>query len=241
MFQKSFFIASLLFSLSFLVSCYSTYKHSTQKHSDHKQHHKHSKKSCSHSKKSCSHSKKSCSHSKKSCSHSKKSCCGSNGLSGKAYVTPVNTGGPKGFVIFEKADHKKVRVRAKITNLKANQKFGFHVHEFGDCSDKALKAGGHLIVHPHRHKKSFFNKKRTPSLHGGPLSPEKHAGDLGNLSSDSKGEALYDKVLPGHFRKFLGRSVIVHAKEDDLKTQPTGNSGERIACGIIGATLTESQ
>ena len=211
MYKKNFLIISLLFSFVFLIGCQSTHK---------------------------------------------KACCRLPSISGKAAVKAVNSRGPKGFVIFEKADHGKshgkshhgkshkrgkVRVRAEITNLKPNQKFGFHVHEFGDCSDKALKAGGHLISYHHKSKRSFHKNKKILQ-HGSPLSPNKHLGDLGNLSSNSKGKASYNEVLNnGHFKSFLGRSVIIHEKEDDLTSQPTGNSGSRIACGVIVASLPEPQ
>ncbi len=167
-----------------------------------------------------------------------KKCCGFTKISGKASLTPLQTGGPKGFVTFERVSSKRgqVRVKAEVTNLKANQKFGFHVHEFGDCSDKALKVGGHLSFNHHKH-----HKHKKPSQHGGPLSPNKNLGDLGNLSSDSKGKASYDQVLKGRLKMFLGRSVIIQNKKDNVKTQTTGNSGAKIACGIIGASLSESQ
>ncbi len=74
--------------------------------------------------------------------------------------------------------------------------------------------------------------------HGGPHDAERHVGDLGNLTADENGKAtvkLEDKML-GLFgpHSIIGRSLIVHAKADDLKSQPAGNAGGRIACAVIG-------
>jgi len=74
--------------------------------------------------------------------------------------------------------------------------------------------------------------------HGAPMDMTRHAGDMGSLEADAAGKAhleYIDQKLsfegPG---SIMGRSIIVHAKEDDLKTQPTGNAGPRVACGVIG-------
>jgi Cu-Zn family superoxide dismutase len=74
--------------------------------------------------------------------------------------------------------------------------------------------------------------------HGGPMDHMRHAGDLGNLEADVNGNATVDYTDPmlsmrGDY-SIIGLSVVVHQKEDDLKTQPTGNSGPRVACGVIG-------
>jgi Cu-Zn family superoxide dismutase len=116
-----------------------------------------------------------------------------------------------------------VLVVADVYNLTPG-KHGFHVHEHGDCSaHDASSAGGH------------FNPGKTK--HGGPDSAERHAGDLGNLEADKDGKAHYSRVdkmitLNGS-DSIVTRSVVVHAGEDDFVTQPTGNSGPRIACGVI--------
>ena len=104
-------------------------------------------------------------------------------------------------------------------------KHGFHIHEFGDCSQLDGKsAGGH------------FNP--TAKNHGGPESIERHVGDLGNLVAGEDGIAHYewmDKMLSFSVENsIIGRAIIVHAGEDDLTTQPTGNAGARLACGVIG-------
>jgi Cu-Zn family superoxide dismutase len=119
-----------------------------------------------------------------------------------------------------------VRVVADVEGLTPDQKHGFHVHEFGDCtSPDATSAGDH------------YNPDKHP--HGDPAKDEhRHAGDLGNLEADATGKAKYDRVvknasLAGDNAPFLGRSVIVHAKPDDFG-QPTGNAGARIGCGAIG-------
>jgi len=75
--------------------------------------------------------------------------------------------------------------------------------------------------------------------HGGPYEPERHAGDLGNINFDKQGVAAFNFVVggisvsSGKKDGIIGRSVIVHAAADDLETDPTGNSGGRVACGII--------
>jgi Cu-Zn family superoxide dismutase len=122
-----------------------------------------------------------------------------------------------------------VRVTAEIEGLKPNAKHAFHIHEWGDvtCMDGKC-AGGH------------YNPAGAP--HGGPDSEQHHAGDLGNLETDAKGVARLDRVfngltIAGERDPILGRSVIIHAGEDDFTTQPTGIVGEgaaRIARGVIG-------
>lgn len=121
-----------------------------------------------------------------------------------------------------------VRIIADVAGLKPG-KHGFHIHEHGDCgSPDASSAGGH------------FNP--THKKHGGPDSAERHVGDLGNLEANSQGLAHYDRVdsvisLNGP-QSIIGKSIIVHADEDDLVSDPTGNAGKRIACGeIVESTI----
>ena len=100
-----------------------------------------------------------------------------------------------------------------------------HLHEKGDCSaPDAASAGGH------------FNPGTT--LHGAPDAAQHHAGDFGNMNvgADGKGHVELDTTLltvASGPSSVLDRAVIVHAKEDDLKTQPTGNAGGRIGCGVV--------
>jgi Cu-Zn family superoxide dismutase len=118
-----------------------------------------------------------------------------------------------------------VQVQAEITGLTPGN-HGFHVHEFGDCSaTDASSAGAH------------FNPTHKP--HAGPDTDERHVGDMGNVEADASGTAKLEYVdhqisLTNDERSVIGRSVVVHAKADDLKTQPAGDSGARVACGVIG-------
>jgi superoxide dismutase, Cu-Zn family len=130
----------------------------------------------------------------------------------------------KGKVTFtQKGD--EVEIVGEFTGLQPG-KHGFHVHEFGDCSMADGKcAGGH------------FNPEGMP--HAGPDDAKRHVGDLGNLEADGQGHASYNRTdsmikLNGP-HSIIGRSLIVHAKPDDFKTQqPPGNAGDRIGCGVIG-------
>jgi Cu-Zn family superoxide dismutase len=118
----------------------------------------------------------------------------------------------------------QVQVVADIENLTPG-KHGFHIHDKGDCSaPDAMSAGGH------------FNP--THQHHGGPHTAERHVGDFGNIEADASGKAHLEwkgKLDLSGPNSIIGKSVIVHEKEDDLKTDPTGNSGARFACGVINA------
>jgi Cu-Zn family superoxide dismutase len=116
-----------------------------------------------------------------------------------------------------------VQVVADITGLTPG-KHAFHIHEFGDCSaPDAASAGSH------------FNPTNQP--HGAPDAGQHHVGDFGNLEADNSGKAHLE--LKSSALKFsgdnsiLGHAVIVHEKVDDF-SQPVGNAGGRVACGVIG-------
>ncbi|MYE07645.1 MAG: hypothetical protein F4X95_02705 [Oligoflexia bacterium] len=153
-----------------------------------------------------------------SCAHRKYKKYKKEGL---AILSPVNNSEVKGWVHFHKIERKKVLVTAEVTGLEPNKKYGFHIHQYGDCRENGKQAGGHLSYH----------KK---SKHGAPDSKKKHIGDLGNLVTGKTGTAHYQNILDICMYKTGGRSVIVHANEDDLKSQPSGNSGPYIGCGVIG-------
>jgi Cu-Zn family superoxide dismutase len=140
-----------------------------------------------------------------------------------ANLSPTKGNSVSGTVIFTKVEGG-VKIVADVTGLTPGQ-HGFHIHEFGDCSaPDATSAGGH------------FNPHHTQ--HGSPDAAARHAGDFGNLEADASGKAHYERVdttisLDGA-DSIVGHGVIVHEKADDLKTQPTGNAGARVACGVIG-------
>jgi Cu-Zn family superoxide dismutase len=150
-------------------------------------------------------------------------------LKAVAVLHPTAGNNVSGTVTFtEVADG--VQVRAEITGLPPGN-HGFHVHEFGDCSAAdASSAGAH------------FNPAHKP--HAGPDAPERHVGDMGNVQADASGKAKLEYVdhqisLTNEERSAIGRSVVVHAKADDLKSQPAGDSGARVACGVIGRAKSQ--
>ena len=117
-----------------------------------------------------------------------------------------------------------VHFTGTVTGLPAGV-HGFHIHETGDCSaPDGSSAGGH------------FNPTGAP--HGGPQSAERHLGDLGNITADASGNAEVNihaggVTLGEGENAIMGKAIIVHAGADDLTTQPTGDAGARLACGVI--------
>lgn len=140
-----------------------------------------------------------------------------------AVLHPTRGSNVTGTVYFSRTPNG-VQVTADVMGLSPG-KHGFHIHEFGDCTaPDGTSAGGH------------FNPENRP--HAGPEQANRHVGDLGNIEADAGGNAHY--VRTDTQLKFdgsdsiIGRGVIVHAGADDLVSQPSGNAGPRVACGVIG-------
>lgn len=111
-----------------------------------------------------------------------------------------------------------------------------HVHEKGDCSGKDAAAAG-----------EHFNPEGKK--HGAPSSAERHAGDFGNIDIPKEGRAelTLEVVSPPRvnemvdWEEYIGKSIVIHKGEDDFQSQPAGNSGDRIACGVIRTMKTVSE
>jgi Cu-Zn family superoxide dismutase len=119
-----------------------------------------------------------------------------------------------------------VRLTGNLEGLPPNAEFGFHIHEKGDCSaPDASSAGEH------------FNP--SSAQHGNPSGDVHHDGDMLNVKSNGQGMAEVSAEARGvtlhgsQATDVLGRAVVLHAKPDDYSSQPAGNSGARIACGVI--------
>lgn len=140
-----------------------------------------------------------------------------------ANLEPTQGNNTRGTVTFTQMG-EVVRIQANITGLAPGQ-HGFHIHENGDCSNNAEAAGGH------------YNPAGTP--HGGPHAPvgQRHVGDFGNIEAGADGTATFERtdslVTLSGMNSVVGKAVVVHAGADDLQSQPSGNSGARVACGVI--------
>jgi len=135
-------------------------------------------------------------------------------VSGKLSVMPMGDG---------------VHLRGEVGGLGANATHAIHIHEKGDCSAAdASSAGGH------------FNPSGSP--HGRVSSSAHHGGDMDNIVSNAEGVATVDvhasgvTLGGGAANDVAGKAVVVHAAPDDYTSQPTGNAGGRVACGVINVT-----
>ncbi len=119
-----------------------------------------------------------------------------------------------------------VRVEAKIDGLKPNAEHGFHVHAVADCSGDGTQTGAH------------FNPEKNPHTHPG--QPHRHAGAMFNLRTDANGTGRLSQdvssitLTPGPM-SIIGQPVITHRDPDDYRSQPLGNAGPRVGCGLIAA------
>ena len=134
-------------------------------------------------------------------------------VSGKLTLAPMGDG---------------VHITGEIGGLTAGGTHGFHIHEKGDCSAAdASSAGGH------------FNP--AGEAHGRASAPHHHLGDNDNIVADANGVAHVNAHFAGAVLggggadDIVGKAVVVHADADDYTSQPSGNAGGRIACGVITA------
>jgi len=146
-----------------------------------------------------------------------------HGRHAMAELSPASGSSVHGTVHFHETS-TGVKVVAKISGLTPGE-HGFHIHEKGDCSAPDASSAGAHFNPSHQH-------------HDGPYGPERHVGDFGNIEADSSGKGHLvwkGKLDLSGENSIIGKSVIVHEKEDDLKTDPSGNSGARFGCGVIEA------
>lgn len=153
------------------------------------------------------------------------SCHDSKHVTAEAIMQPKSGSQVSGKIFFKQAGDKLL-ITSDVKGLTPNQKHGFHIHEKGDCSARdASSAGGHFAPMEHSH--------------GAPGDKKHHAGDLGNIEANAYGIAKVGKdsnslsLIVNDKKSIIGKAVIIHKKSDDLKSQPSGSAGARIACGII--------
>lgn len=144
-------------------------------------------------------------------------------------LAPTEGSKTSGIITFTKTSDG-ILIEGTISGLEPESAHGFHIHQYGDVSGKdGKKTGGH------------FNPHGTD--HAGPDADMRHVGDLGNVVADKKGNATYkrlDKTISFEGENnIVGRGMILHAGTDDMKSQPTGAAGARIAQGVIGIASAE--
>ncbi len=141
-----------------------------------------------------------------------------------ATLSPSATSGVSGIVVFS-GGSTSVDVHVTAAGLMPGSIHGFHVHDVGNCaSADFMSAGDH------------FNPTHKPH---GPQDKPHHAGDMPSLIADPSGKIdarfTLEGVTLGGVDGFVGHAVILHATADNFDAQPSGNSGARVACGVIAA------
>lgn len=147
------------------------------------------------------------------------------GPAATATLAPTSGSTASGTVNLQQMGDGSVEVTVNLTGVPPGV-HGFHIHEHGNCGDNGNAAGGH------------YNPTGAP--HGAPHADPHHAGDFGNVTADAQGNVSTRfttrsiTVAEGPITA-VGHAIILHANPDDLTTQPTGNAGARIACGVVVA------
>lgn len=151
-----------------------------------------------------------------------------NMLSATATLVPTSGSTVSGTLTFDEPKDRVVHIKGTIEGLTPG-KHGFHVHVNGNCdSPDGMSAGGHFSP--------------AGGRHGAPTAKEHHPGDLGNIEADANGRATVDMMVPGVSIALMGmtsiadRSIVIHTREDDY-SDPAGNSGARVACGVIESDM----
>ena len=135
-----------------------------------------------------------------------------------AHLQPMEGSSVTGTITFTSGMGDGLEIEGDLTGLDEG-KHGFHVH------------GGSSCTQPGDH----FNP--DGAQHSAPDSTSRHLGDLGNVDAGSDSTAsvnmTVDRIRLDSLNSIVGHALIVHENEDDLTTQPSGNSGPAVACGVI--------
>ena len=152
------------------------------------------------------------------CGGAQKSGSAGNERVASAEVKPLAGQTAEGKVTFKQAGDGPVTIELDLSGLSPGT-HGFHIHEKGDC-------GGEFAANAGKH----FNPAGAPH--------PQHAGDFGNIQAAADGKAHQVVTAPGitvgeGATSVANRAVIIHEGTDDLASQPSGNAGHPIACGVI--------
>jgi Cu-Zn family superoxide dismutase len=150
------------------------------------------------------------------------SCRSGRGAMAMANLNPSEGQTAKGTVHFQDQGEGVVEVVVDLTGVPPGE-HGFHVHDKGDCGNNGQNAGGH------------FNPSNM--VHGAPDAQSHHAGDFGNVTAGANGEVhtrfeTHSITVKEGAMSVVGHAVVLHGNPDDLVSQPAGNAGPRIACGV---------
>jgi len=151
-------------------------------------------------------------------------CAHSRGPMAMATLDSTSGSTAKGTVHFQNQGDEGIEVVVDLTGVPAGV-HGFHIHEKGSCGNNGTDAGGH------------FNPGGM--VHGAPDAVSHHAGDFGNVTADDKGEVhtrfnTHSITINTGANAVVGHAIVLHGNPDDLTSQPAGNAGPRIACGVAG-------
>lgn len=151
-----------------------------------------------------------------------------NMMTSTAVLAATSGSSVSGSLKFRESKDRVVHISGTVEGLTPG-KHGFHIHVNGNCdSPDGMSAGGHYAP--------------TGGRHGAPGSKDRHLGDLGNIEADADGRAAVDVTAHGISIALMGaasvdgRSIVIHAREDDF-SDPAGNSGARVACGVIESDM----
>lgn len=149
-------------------------------------------------------------------------------MSSTAILVATSGSSVRGVLKFHESSDGAVHITGLVEGLTPG-KHGFHIHVNGNCdSPDGMSAGGHYAP--------------AGGHHGAPVSKDRHLGDLGNIEADASGRAIVHVTAHGISIALMGpasvdgRSIVIHAKEDDF-SEPVGNSGARVACGVIESDM----
>jgi Cu-Zn family superoxide dismutase len=150
------------------------------------------------------------------------SCRSGRGAMAMANLNPSEGQTAKGTVHFQDLGEGSVEVVVDLTGVPPGE-HGFHVHDKGDCGNNGQNAGGH------------FNPSNM--VHGAPDAQSHHAGDFGNVTAGANGEVhtrfeTHSITVKEGAMSVVGHAIVLHGNPDDLVSQPAGNAGPRIACGV---------
>jgi Cu-Zn family superoxide dismutase len=151
-------------------------------------------------------------------------------MSSTAVLVATSGSTVSGSLKFREPKDRVVHISGTVEGLTPG-KHGFHIHVNGNCdSPDGMSAGGHYAP--------------AGGRHGAPDSKDRHLGDLGNIEADASGRAVVDVMAHGITIAMIGaasvdgRSIVIHAGKDDF-SDPAGNSGARVACGVIESDMME--